>query len=142
MKKGLPLEKTTMRLDWRTFKSWWKNDRTLNLALAKREQRRAPEIRLAGRNVDRHLQKMQNGVFFPRQKHYKSLGLQIASGAGSAPHHPHTKNGTARVPSFVVRATGLEPARGCHQILSLARLPIPPRPQMYNSAHKYQTKMQ
>ena len=29
---------------------------------------------------------------------------------------------------FLVRATGLEPARRGHQILSLARLPIPPRP--------------
>ena len=34
------------------------------------------------------------------------------------------------VRSDVVRATGLEPARGSHQILSLARLPIPPRPHM------------
>ena len=30
--------------------------------------------------------------------------------------------------SRLVRATGLEPARRGHQILSLARLPIPPRP--------------
>ena len=29
---------------------------------------------------------------------------------------------------FLVRVTGLEPARGKHQILSLARLPIPPHP--------------
>ncbi len=28
----------------------------------------------------------------------------------------------------VVRVTGLEPARRRHQILSLARLPIPPHP--------------
>ena len=28
----------------------------------------------------------------------------------------------------MVRVTGLEPARGCHQNLNLARLPIPPHP--------------
>ena len=28
----------------------------------------------------------------------------------------------------MVRVTGLEPARGCHQNLNLARLPIPPYP--------------
>ncbi len=30
----------------------------------------------------------------------------------------------------MVRVTGLEPARGCHQNLNLARLPIPPHPQI------------
>ena len=30
----------------------------------------------------------------------------------------------------MVRVTGLEPARGAHQILSLARLPIPPYPRI------------
>ena len=32
----------------------------------------------------------------------------------------------------MVRATGVEPARRGHQILSLARLPIPPRPHLFS----------
>ena len=32
--------------------------------------------------------------------------------------------------SFLVRMTGLEPARRGHQNLNLARLPIPPHPHM------------
>ena len=32
--------------------------------------------------------------------------------------------------SYLVRVTGVEPARRGHQILSLARLPIPPHPQV------------
>ena len=35
-----------------------------------------------------------------------------------------------------VRLTGLEPARRKHQILSLARLPIPPQARFYPSSHK------
>ena len=31
----------------------------------------------------------------------------------------------------MVRVTGLEPARGYHQNLNLARLPIPPYPQIF-----------
>ena len=31
----------------------------------------------------------------------------------------------------MVRATGLEPARGAHWILNPARLPIPPRPHVF-----------
>lgn len=34
---------------------------------------------------------------------------------------------------FLVRVTGLEPARRRHQILSLARLPVPPHPQIKNN---------
>ena len=44
------------------------------------------------------------------------------------------KSTTARATLLLlVRATGLEPARGNHQILSLARLPIPPRPHIVNA---------
>ena len=32
---------------------------------------------------------------------------------------------------FLLRITGLEPARHGHQNLNLARLPIPPYPQIY-----------
>ena len=64
---------------------------------------------------------------FPSPRYFAFLFcFDLASGAGSAPHHPTTKNRSNR--PVLVRVTGLEPARGCHQILSLARLPVPPHP--------------
>ena len=43
----------------------------------------------------------------------------------------HDKQKRLRKPkSFLVRMTGLEPARRGHQNLNLARLPIPPHPHM------------
>ena len=48
-----------------------------------------------------------------------------ASGTGRAPGHP--------VAGLVVRAEGLEPPRAfAHQVLNLARLPVPPRPEARN----------
>ena len=38
---------------------------------------------------------------------------------------------TQQHPIEVLRMTGLEPARHKHQNLNLARLPIPPYPQIY-----------
>ncbi len=38
------------------------------------------------------------------------------------------KIGHRKVSDFLVRLKGLEPPRRRHQILSLARLPIPPQP--------------
>ena len=40
---------------------------------------------------------------------------------------------------FLVRITGLEPARRRHQILNLARLPIPPYPQIFSIRQKTET---
>ena len=48
-------------------------------------------------------------------------------------HETDTKRktyGREMLTAGLVRVTGLEPARRRHQILSLARLPIPPYPQM------------
>ena len=38
---------------------------------------------------------------------------------------------------FLVRVTGVEPAREAHQILSLARLPIPPYPRVAAATRGY-----
>ena len=46
------------------------------------------------------------------------------SGKEKKPHPPED-----RKDKTFMRMTGLEPARRGHQILSLARLPIPPHPQ-------------
>ena len=40
--------------------------------------------------------------------------------------------------AFLVRVTGLEPARQRHKILNLARLPIPPHPQI-NGGYRART---
>ena len=54
-------------------------------------------------------------------------------------HSDQYKRGTQGTPFVLVRAKGLEPSRRGHQILSLARLPIPPRPHMMILL-KYTTK--
>ena len=45
-----------------------------------------------------------------------------------APYTKNNRNPNNRISVILVRVTGLEPARGCHQNLNLARLPIPPHP--------------
>ena len=43
---------------------------------------------------------------------------------------PFFKTANQKAYRDVVQVTGLEPARGCHQNLNLARLPIPPHPRI------------
>ena len=43
------------------------------------------------------------------------------------------------VPALFMRITGLEPARRRHQILNLARLPIPPYPHVFPIRQKTET---
>ena len=43
-------------------------------------------------------------------------------------------------PALFMRITGLEPARRRHQILNLARLPIPPYPQIFLIRQKTETR--
>ena len=79
----------------------------------------------------------QQGFFFPLSKigiSYKAKNEQPDPVAHSikCTCQPATKffNGAGLSTVILVRTTGLEPARRRHQNLNLARLPIPPCPQI------------
>ena len=62
-----------------------------------------------------------------------SPGSPLCADSPSSPVNFTKQNdrATRTLSHHLVRVTGLEPARGNHQILSLARLPIPPHPRDY-----------